>query len=904
VRWRRLVRIIDTGELGFDRPTGLAWSPTARALLVVGASSPGRTSARLLSLFEEDRGLATLPGDLDGDSLAFDPVSQEFVGLSRSRRDVVSVASERGRPLPAGTAARTPLGTTVSQAAGAAVDRAGRTRFLDAAADRLVSEDGHAAISLAALGGVAVQGLAVHPVTGHFFVLAPATRALHELDASGRLVSTRDLSAIGLRDPRAIVIAPSGDPTDAVGIVSAYVADAGAAGGTAAGAGIYELELTGTVPQAIIPASASLVRTINTAVWSPASPDPSGLAYRSDLDRLIVVDGEVDETTGAGFNGANGWIASRAGTVESTFDVTAFNTEAVGAAFDAATGTFFISNDSQKRVWVIDPGADEEPGTVDDTRTFFPTNGFGSQDPEGLAFGQGDIFISDGIGREVYRVDPGPNGTFQGGGDDVITHFDTNGLGQVDPEGIDYDASTGHLWVVSNDSDTDLLEVTLAGVAVQSVSISFVNPVAPSGVTVAPSTAGGGNSVFVSDRGVDNNNDPTENDGKIYELDVTAAPLPSGTFVPLDTPVRVLDTRTGDGLAGRFTSRDWRTLDIGGTNGIPGGAIAVTGNLTVVTPEAAGSASVLTQELGAGIVPPVSNVNFKTGVTTPNNLVAPLAGDGSVAIVYWTGGTTAQSHMVLDVTGYFTTAPNQGHYVDLNPARIMHSPSNLGVTGIFTHGVPKTFDVWNEGGVPNTAVAVAGNLTVTGQTGTGSASLTTDPVVEPATSTLNFKAGDNRANGIVIKLSDTGTLSAVVRGVSAHLIFDVTGYFVTGASGTIFHPIDPTRIMDTRIDLGLANAFTMGNARTLTVSPVGPIPAGAVGVTGNVTVTGQTREGRVTATKQPDDDPPTSTVNFPVGENRANGIVGPLSTGHMSFVYRSTGGTTHIIFDATGYFAP
>jgi hypothetical protein len=85
--------------------------------------------------------------------------------------------------------------------------------------------------------------------------------------------------------------------------------------------------------------------------------------------------------------------------------------------------------------------------------------------------------------------------------------------------------------------------------------------------------------------------------------------------------------------------------------------------------------------------------------------------------------------------------------------------------------------------VPAGAIAVTGNLTVTEQTSPGFVALTPDPINNPTTSTLNFPLGDNRANGVTVDLSATGTLSATYSGeagpsATTALIFDVTGYFV------------------------------------------------------------------------------------------------------------------------------
>jgi hypothetical protein len=50
--------------------------------------------------------------------------------------------------------------------------------------------------------------------------------------------------------------------------------------------------------------------------------------------------------------------------------------------------------------------------------------------------------------------------------------------------------------------------------------------------------------------------------------------------------------------------------------------------------------------------------------------------------------------------------------------------------------------------------------------------------------------------------------------------------------------------------------------------------------------------------------PLTSTLNFPAGDIRANGVTGPMTNpaGTVGLVYKSASGTTHMILDLTGYF--
>ncbi|HEY7525008.1 MAG TPA: hypothetical protein VH720_15265 [Candidatus Limnocylindrales bacterium] len=385
-------------------------------------------------------------------------------------------------------------------------------------------------------------------------------------------------------------------------------------------------------------------------------------------------------------------------------------------------------------------------------------------------------------------------------------------------------------------------------------------------------------------------------------------PLPSGTLESPASPVRILDTRIDKGLANKFAVHEARSLQVTGANGIPADAVAITGNLTVVKAGAGGFLSVLaSQPVGQ---PTSSTLNFVSGETLGNNVVAPLAADGTLWISNWSGSA---NHIILDVTGWFVTGTGGADYVDVTPARILDSRNGIGLSGFFTSGTARSFTVRGVGGVPNDpdVVAVTGNLTVVQQNAAGNAALTTSPTNSPATSTVNFTAGGSRANGIVIALANDGTLSAVVNngpGKRAHLIFDVTGYFTNGAGGAIYHQIDQvTRVMDTRSGNGLSGDFINGTARTLTISPRPPhVPAGATGVTGNLTVTGQSASGFVSMTKLPDDTPTTSTLNFPVGMTRANGVVAPLDSGQASFTYVSATGGAHtdLLFDVTGYFAP
>ena len=150
-----------------------------------------------------------------------------------------------------------------------------------------------------------------------------------------------------------------------------------------------------------------------------------------------------------------------------------------------------------------------------------------------------------------------------------------------------------------------------------------------------------------------------------------------------------------------------------------------------------------------------------------------------------------------------------------------------------------------------------------------------------------------------------GTLSAtyVAPSGTTDLVFDVTGYFVPDLSGATFVALTPARLLDTRIGNGLSGPFSDSVPRTFQVTGLGGVPNNAVAVTGSLTAMNQTVAGHVFLGPNPEANPTSSTLNFPAGDNRANGVTVALgSGGKLSATYVGPAGTTDLVFDVTGYF--
>lgn len=271
------------------------------------------------------------------------------------------------------------------------------------------------------------------------------------------------------------------------------------------------------------PTSATLVRTIHTSQWSTPSPDPSGIAYISHLGTLFVSDGEVDEMPNL-FTGKNLFEMSLSGALLNSLSTISFSDEPTGVAYNPLNRHLFFTDDTGTRaVYELNPGSDGLYATSDDIVTFFRTRPFGFADTEGLTYDttRGVLHLVGGTDAKVFTVDPGPNGKFDGvpseGGDDIVTSFATGPLGISNPEGIEYDPVFDILYITA--SRNSVAMVTPAGELVGTLDISAAGAKKPAGLALAPSSVDSTKmSLYVVDRGVDNNSNPDENDGKVYEF--------------------------------------------------------------------------------------------------------------------------------------------------------------------------------------------------------------------------------------------------------------------------------------------------------------------------------------------------------------------------------------------------
>jgi uncharacterized protein YjiK len=543
----REVRTTWTDEFGVPRPSAVTYVPSRKELLVGQSASTG-TSVVRLDFDEQAKGSSQLPPLSDPETLAFDASDNELTAISDGSLVEVAAADI---PATTPTVSRRDLARlAVQDPQGAAFDPATGTWYvLDAKARtiaRVPNRDATATapttISLSDLGTGRLRGLAFNPEDGLLYVGSPDNRLVYALDNAGTVKKAFNLAPIGLRNPTAMTFAPSTDSTDPASRQNLFVAQSGDAQTLG---GVTEVTLAAAAAVVEPPVTATLVQTIDTSRFSPASPDPSGIAYIPGRDRLEIADSEVEEVTGAGYHGVNLWQLTRSGSVTDTGTTFSYSKEPTGLGFDPATNTLFISDDSARRIHVVKPGPDGRFGNADDTRTFINAAALGSDDVEDPAFDTttGHLFFTDAVDTEIFDINP-VNGVF-GDGNDVVTHFDVGQYGPTDTEGLAFDSARNTL-LAGDRTSRRIYEVTKTGELVRIIDARVTGLSVLSGMTVAPAVDNAARrDYWIVSRGVDNGANSNENDGKVVEVSI-------GGSGPIDTPptVTVTDPAEGSAVAG------------------------------------------------------------------------------------------------------------------------------------------------------------------------------------------------------------------------------------------------------------------------------------------------------------------------------------------------------------------
>jgi uncharacterized protein YjiK len=565
-----VVRSLSASEYGVTDPKGLAFSSAANTFLLLD----GNANVTLVKM-DEDRVGSGVISELEDDALnaAFDDRTGSLFVLKRGRSELVKIKSD-GKGLPDASAlpkrfAVNALGIADPQ--GLAFDPSnGHLFILDAGNSQIVAVSAHPTlgfdvneamrankverISLKKLGAGLLRGIAYNPGNGHLYVAQSEQKKLYELTQDGELVSTFDLAALEIDNPSAMTFAPSVDNTDDPNIYDLFILDTNTVSSQQSEPSDSQLVEVSLVAPAALPSGttllpASLVRIIDTskAAWNPSSPDPAGIDYWPATGRLLIADSEVDEMP-AYWVGKNVFQATTSGALVNTCSTTSFTNEPTGVAINPNNNHIFFSTDSNDRIFEVSLGADGQYCTADDTVTTTNVSTlYGITDAEDVAYGNNTLFIAGGSAAEVYRIPLGPNGVLGGGDDGAMTHFDTAALGFADLEALGYNANNGTLLIASpKPTNRYLGETTTTGTLLRAYDLSLMGSAGNirSDVTFAPGSQNPAvKNIYIASRGVDNDRNRLENDGKIWEISLGSSQV---IVTPTQTPNTVPTVGTYD----------------------------------------------------------------------------------------------------------------------------------------------------------------------------------------------------------------------------------------------------------------------------------------------------------------------------------------------------------------------
>ena len=557
--WR--VQSLENERTGLTNPVGLAFSSRTGSFQVLeGKGTSAAAELIRLNRFAERAGAARITASLRNPiNMAHDQRYHRLLLIPGASDQLLEVREGTGGNL-SGLSHHNIERWGVQQPQGMTVDQDGNLYILDASQPGVVrvapgagGSLENATINRLPLRQALPRGIAFDATTGHLHVMVPAERKLYELSQAGETLFVRELAPFDLNDPQGLVFAPSGDQTDDPSQLSLFVADGAS---QEASGQIVEFSLVepAALPPGTVLLPATLVRTFDTSVWNHPSPDPGGIEYLAASNRFLITDSEIEESVNnrppAYWHGFNVFLSSLSGSQVGTCTTYTsspvslaynnFTHEPTGVAVNGTNGHVFITNDgSNSKLFEIDPGSDGVYCSSDDTVTLrYLSTFYGATDAEDAAYGNNTVYVADGTNAEVWVIPLGPDGVLSGD-DGPVTHWDTGALGFHDVEGIGFNQVRGTLFVVSTvGSENYLGEFSTAGNLLRAFDLSFMGTRSNmrSDVVYAPgSQNASARKIYIASRGIDNGSNRLENDGKVWEIDLSSAQTSTPTITPSPT---------------------------------------------------------------------------------------------------------------------------------------------------------------------------------------------------------------------------------------------------------------------------------------------------------------------------------------------------------------------------------
>jgi hypothetical protein len=260
---------------------------------------------------------------------------------------------------------------------------------------------------------------------------------------------------------------------------------------------------------------------------------------------------------------------------------------------------------------------------------------------------------------------------------------------------------------------------------------------------------------------------------------------PSETFfVNLSNPTNAV---IADGQAvGAITNDDLPAVSIDDVTVTEGGTATFTVSLSQPSPQtvdveyatADGSAIA-----GSDYTQSSGTVTFPPGTVTQSLTVAVLEDTtAEPSEAFFVNLSNPINATTGDGQGQATVVDDDGlSFYTISPCRLIDTRDPDGPLGgpALIAGTDRVFTIVDNCDVPPTAKAVSVNLAVTSPTAAGNLRLYPAGTPRPLVSTINYSAGQTRANNGIVPLSAAGEIAVYCAQASGttHFILDVNGYF-------------------------------------------------------------------------------------------------------------------------------
>jgi hypothetical protein len=388
------------------------------------------------------------------------------------------------------------------------------------------------------------------------------------------------------------------------------------------------------------------------------------------------------------------------------------------------------------------------------------------------------------------------------------------------------------------------------------------------------------------------------------------APTAAGSFGSL-APVRLLDTRSGNGVAhaGRIASGQTVTVTFAGQGNVPStGVSAVVAAVTVVAPSSLGTLVVAPADAPTARAT-IINFAARQGIT--NTALLPLSATGAVS---FTNTSPGSIDLVADATGYYLggNPADNGAFGAVAPTRLLDTRAGNGAgRARVPAGGSITVTLAGRSPLPAAHVgAVVAAVTVVAPTTAGT--LVTTPAGSGAAKAtiVNFAARQGITDTAVLPLGTMGGSAGkvVFTNVSSgpiDIVADVSGYFQDGDATTAgtFGALAPVRLLDTRAGTGAPKArITAGHSITMTLGGRGGVPVtGVAAIVAAVTVVTPSTTGTLVVSPAGAPTAKATIINFTARQGITATAVLPVSPDGKVVLTNTSAGPIDLVADVAGF---